>query len=720
MARSGLHLLYFRLQSDAVRRNDISTIKQHLSLGIIQLEANGETLLHVAVKYSKQKALEFLLNSTQNDGSWINLKDKEGDTLLTCACSKGSYDISSLLITKYNANVNVAGKLNSPLHGAICSKNYDLIEFLLKRNDIDINLRTTLTRQTPLHTACLTNSEKCIAMLVSYNAKTDVKDMNNMLPANLITAKDVKDKFLDILLPGSNKCDGISTNANDIATVKFTHKLSPITDMQANSFTIVQPVKAAYNHLIGNQIKSSDEYRCSKLQFAAQQQDPAGHVQLQADKKKNKIEIDDFDSDLNTPLADACKNGHIENVKLLIEHGADINFVGMYKGPLFNAVKNNHQEIVDYLLQQWNIDVNKQTLLDRLSPLHAAAKTNNIVYVKQLLMHGADPTTISSQHRIPADLSTNNEIKQLLSQYQSEINELLTAMVNNKIDDIKKYIRKKGKQDVEVFKTKTKFGSLLHIAASLSNSTIISMLLHKGHPIDCTWAPSNQTPLHSACLTDKLDNIKLLCERGANVFARMKNGTTVLHLAAAYSSCDSVYYLLTNYPKLSVNLTDNEGNTPLTKACYEGKYDTAELLLQKGADINAMGQSQGPLQAAIKSKNNNLVTFLLNQANIDVNRQTTARYTTALHVACEINDKEIVELLLTKKSLNCNLRTVSGKLAKDITTNITIRDLLQNNSRVSVLVIKIIILMKIGSDSEISGSAKKANVLSLRYRFNTR
>ena len=651
---------------------------------IQRLQENGNTLLHVAAKYAKIEMIELMLSTAENI-LWADVKNKKGNTPLICACSKGRLNVARLLITKYNADVNAVGYYNSPLYGAIRSGNYELIKFLIMCDNIDPNQQTTFTGQTPLHAACSTNNAKAVDMLLTNKARIDVKDANGILPSDLIKSDEVRDNFfLHEISPVMN---------NFYSTKPRRYWLENIRNLSVPNFSNIDkykvfeesnPVSAdiydAYGILGDKHVKQRfpEEKYCSLLHLMVKEKASDIIAKLLTN---SKIQIDDIDIDLDTPLTYACMNGDIESVKVLIKHGADINSVGIHVGPLHSAIKNDYMEIVDYLLQQQTVDVNKKTLLSGLSPLHIACETGKILYVKKLIKHGANPTKTDSQCRAPIELSINVEIKEFLSHYEIKTRELIDAMVTNKIEYVANYVKER---ENEVFQIKSSFGSLLHLAANSSSTEMISMLIDNGHPIDSIMTPYNQTPLHSACFTDKLENIKLLCERGANAFARMRNGWTVLHLAAAHSSFNSIKYLLTNYPQLSksVNLTDNEGNTPLTLACIKGQYDNVELLLKYGADINAMGQNQGPLHAAVRSENVKLVMLLLNQVNIDVNMQTTVLRTTALHVACEINNSQLVDFLLTKKTLNVDLRNVSDKLAIDIVLNDDIKEHLQKFSQV--------------------------------------
>ena len=59
-----------------------------------------------------------------------------------------------------------------------------------------------------------------------------------------------------------------------------------------------------------------------------------------------------------TPIFNACQNGHIEDVKYLVEYGADINKeeIDCFT-PLSIACQNGHIEVVRYLVEH-GVDIN--------------------------------------------------------------------------------------------------------------------------------------------------------------------------------------------------------------------------------------------------------------------------------------------------------------------------------------------------------------------------
>ena len=86
---------------------------------------------------------------------------------------------------------------------------------------------------------------------------------------------------------------------------------------------------------------------------------------------------------------------------------------------------------------------------------------------------------------------------------------------------------------------------------------------------------------------------------------------------------------------------------PLHIAYEHDSIELVQILLDKGADVNAQNNSkQTPLHIACKCESIELVQILLNKG-ADVNVQNNSKQT-PLHIACESDSIELVHILLDK------------------------------------------------------------------------
>ncbi|KAJ3817362.1 ankyrin repeat-containing domain protein, partial [Lentinula raphanica] len=132
-----------------------------------------------------------------------------------------------------------------------------------------------------------------------------------------------------------------------------------------------------------------------------------------------------------------------------------------------------------------------------------------------------------------------------------------------------------------------------------------------------------------------------------NIFAENDK----LHVTAWFGLRTSAQKLLTNTDTgmqndlLDINTMSGYFGTALQTAAARGHKDTAELLLQQGAEINAQGGHYGTaLQAAAARGQKDTVEFLVQQG-AEINAQC-GLYGTALQAAANNGHKDIVEFLL--------------------------------------------------------------------------
>ena len=94
--------------------------------------------------------------------------------------------------------------------------------------------------------------------------------------------------------------------------------------------------------------------------------------------------------ELNNMFLDAVRKRNIENVKELLDMGAQIDAVNKYgRTPLLYAALNGHTDIVKLLLDRGaEVDARDE---EGWAPLHYAALNGHTDIVRLLILRGADP-----------------------------------------------------------------------------------------------------------------------------------------------------------------------------------------------------------------------------------------------------------------------------------------------------------------------------------------
>ena len=145
----------------------------------------------------------------------------------------------------------------------------------------------------------------------------------------------------------------------------------------------------------------------------------------------------------------------------------------------------------------------------------------------------------------------------------------------------------------------------LHVASAGGHLKAIDLLLRAGANIDAEGTHDNKPCGSALCLAVRNGHdkaVELLLSRGANVnIASFNNETTFsnLVLAATKKGHFKILELL-----LSTEVAQDGGlDLSLRTASEEGRFDIVELLLGKGANVNAEGGWYGSALQAASSKN---------------------------------------------------------------------------------------------------------------------
>ena len=236
----------------------------------------------------------------------------------------------------------------------------------------------------------------------------------------------------------------------------------------------------------------------------------------------------------------------------------------------------------------------------------------------------------------------------------------------------------------------------LHIAASKNRLEIVELLIENGAEVDSKGDPSTVfiwqggfTPLHYATVNGHKDIVELLINRGAQVNAKTDNGFTPRDWAIKRSHTHIADLLKTYGGKTSsihthvrdgdlagvrayldagvdINARDENGSTPLHWAALEGHKDIVELLINRGAEVNATSEIGGwtPLHMAASKNHIQVVSFLIKKG-ADEDAKAIIGGWTPLHWAALEGHKDIVELLI-KLGANINSKDNMGNTPLDL------------------------------------------------------
>ena len=316
----------------------------------------------------------------------------------------------------------------------------------------------------------------------------------------------------------------------------------------------------------------------------------------------------------------------------LLDQGADID-----------AKATLHASILTHLttfLDKTEVGDDEREIEDS-TPLHAAALANARQTAEVLLQNGADINAKDDEGGTSlhfAALANARETAEVLLQNGADIN---------------------AKDD--------EGATSLHFAALANARQTAEVLLQNGADINAK-AEGGVTPLDYAALANAWQTAEVLLQNGAEVNAKNDNGVTSLHAAASTNARETAEVLLQNGADINAKATlhtsispyyttfldkmevedderELEDSTPLHAAALADARETAEVLLQNGADINAKAKGGvTPLDYAALA-NAWQTAEVLFQNGADINAQAD-NGTTPLHDAAWTNARETAEVLL--------------------------------------------------------------------------
>ncbi|WP_265024828.1 MULTISPECIES: ankyrin repeat domain-containing protein [unclassified Wolbachia] len=662
---------------DAVRRNNLSEVKNLLSMGadVNIRDRRGWAPLHYASDNdNKLDTSRAILNRNAN----IEAKTNIGETPLHIANAYGQLKIIELLIDK---RANIEAKTNdglTPLHVAIQHNNTTpkIIEFLI---DKGVNIEAKIKDdQTPLHHAVFKDRLDIVRVLSSRGANIEAKTSDGKTPLDLAIQGNYTDIVGFLKQTELDKKLLTATENGDLSEVKkFVGQGASVNAIEVGIFGR-KPIHIAAE----KNYKDIIEFLLGK-----------------------EVSVDDTSNYGWTPLHYTASKGCLEVAKFLIDKGASINAQNVYgREPIHIAAEHDNKNIIELLLNK-GVSVNEVDK-DGWMSLHWASWNGHLNIIEYLVGKGANVNAKDRNGKTPLDLARDkgyNNVVEYLQQTQLGLDrQLLTAVQGGNLNEVKDFVVRGASLDTQdsnngwtpiiyaaqgskwdavkfLIAQGAKFnneityqGTPLHFAAQEGNSNMVQFLLDKGANIEAQDA-YNRKPLHIAVDVNRLNVVNLLLDRGANLKATDMYGKTSLDLAIQKGYEDIVEVLKQKQLNLdkelliaaekgdlekvresirrgaNVNIQDRQGWTPLFWAIQKNNFNIIELLLDNSADIKVKdNEGWTPLHWAVQLGSLNVVKYFV-EKGADVNA-LTADGRAPLDIAKDKGHNKIVEYLEEKLS----------------------------------------------------------------------
>ncbi|KAL9584822.1 MAG: hypothetical protein Q9212_001889 [Teloschistes hypoglaucus] len=572
----------------------------------------GRSGLAMAATFGLISIVQSLVETTED----IDVGDDENTTALMCAAGAGH---TNTLGTLLDAGANIEKADVSGSTALIAAASNDRIEavklLLAKAANIDAE---TVYRQTSLFIAVWRGHQPTVMLLLDKGA--NVKADHNLIQAAVFGGHTAMIELASRLTGQTQDNDEIKLsllsrihyNRPSIANVELLIKMgASLTQMNYDGYT--------------------------PIHLASQK----GHLEAVRLFLDHGVPPDIRDKAGDTPLHLASFRGSMETVGLLLQRGANImaqNHAG--ETALHTCLRYlPDEDVVSLLLKRGHkIDVSNAR---GQTPLHTAARRGHSSIVKVLIDHGADTTLETHDGRTPlaeAAASGAKDVVDMLREHESDNRSyryvdllasarLREAISTRDLDTIEELLTKPG---IDIDLPDCDGRTSLHHAAYSGQIEVAVALLKRGASVhaqidDSAYTDAVQylghiphkafqhqwiTPLHKAAGKRHADIVKILLSHGANVNVVGCQGYTALKIAAK-AGYDNVAKLLLEHGSTFDKSRDGGEPTLLYWVASRGHEDVVRLLLKYGADEDRNGEwGKKALVNAVKRKFTGIVKLL--------------------------------------------------------------------------------------------------------------
>ena len=380
-------------------------------------------------------------------------------------------------------------------------------------------------------------------------------------------------------------------------------------------------------------------------------------------------DIEGEDDDGRSPLLIASCVANVEIVKMLVKAGAGVRVADNEENTcLILAAHCGHTETVRHLVGLPEVDLGHKDR-DGFTALHCAADEKHSDVVVVLIDAGADIEAKDCTGRSPLHVACRSgtlDVVKLLVKAgagvrvtDNEENTCLIIAAHSGHTETVRYLV--GLPQVDVSHKDNDGCTALHCAADQNDADAMEVLIDAGADIeamDDTGCPL----LYWACHSGVLSVVKLLVKAGAGVRVTDNEGITCLMCASEHGRTETVRYLL-GLPEVDVNDSNNSGPTSLHRAVLRKHSDVVKVLIDAGADVEAMNDGRTPLHCACVAGNPEIVQMLV-EAGADV-CAVDNKSDRCLSIAARYGHTETVRYLVGLPEVDVNHRNLLGHTALD-------------------------------------------------------
>ena len=346
-----------------------------------------------------------------------------------------------------------------------------------------------------------------------------------------------------------------------------------------------------------------------------------------------------------TPLAWAAREGHVEVIEILLEHGRDVNSRdGEDKTPLERAVEGGQDEAATVLLEAQGVETDIKDSSSTTLLAMAAREGMRRTVQRLLQLEVIDPNAVDNLGHtalsLAAERGHTETVRELLENAQVSLrlegpanaqNPLFCAVRANQSEVVGLLVQRDGIGDL-IGDAATGRTALSVACARGHLETVKALLTAKNALVPTLADRDGKTPLCWAAENGHEAVVAHLVSIKANAKASTKNGWTPLHFAAQAGATNVIRMLLLH---ADANAVAGDCTTPLVAALQAGDQAPAAVRLLLPYDYVSLHQQ-------VQRGDQGLVQHLL-EVGYDINMKDHWGRT-ALHALVTSDNKQRTEM----------------------------------------------------------------------------
>ena len=468
----------------------------------------------------------------------VNCTNSIGWTPLHWACFRGNLHMVRVLISEFKADMTIQTTRGyTPLMLAAKHKQCNVVDALLSDSQCPVDTRGH-DGYTALHYSCLGGIVDIVRTLVKHKANVNARTDSGDSPLSLAAI---------------NKHDNVVHALSDYNCEVYTKDKSGLLHLSCERgyIGIVRTLLNEEKANVNARTVSGD----TPLTVLAARNEHDDDIVVHALLSDSRCLVDAKGKSGYTALQYSCMYGHIDRVRALIKHHANVNArTDSGDTVLKLAAKHGHDNVVDALLSD------SQCLVDAIGQDGYTALQYSCMYgyvniARTLIKHHANVNAKTDSGDTPLTLAAGHGHDKIVHALLSDYNCKVYAKNNDA------------------------YKALLHLSCERGYINIVRILLTE-KKIDITKTDSGDTPLHVAAQYCQLEVvIALMNEFNFDITVKNSSGFSLLHSACSCLKSDgAVVEYLGRY--LSPLLVDDNGNTPLHIAFLFRSIPVLEALLK--------------------------------------------------------------------------------------------------------------------------------------------